>query len=86
MSRRLYIGSLPFSTTEDELETLFSRFGRVVSVKIAVDRYSGQSRGFGFVEMANDNEAMAAIAGLDLSEYCGRIIKVNEARPAEANH
>lgn len=83
MSKRLYVGGLPFRTTEDELAALFSGYGRVVNVKIITDKYSGQSRGFGFVEMADDNEAAEAIEKLGSCEYGGRRITVNEARPME---
>ena len=86
MSKRIYVGGLPFKTTEDELKALFTGFGHVVSIKIITDKYSGQSRGFGFVEMANDEEAASAISELDSSEYGGRKLTVNEARPMEPRH
>ena len=83
MSKRIYVGGLPFKTTEDELNALFAGFGQVVSAKIITDKYSGQSRGFGFVEMANDEDALSAISELDSSEFGGRKLTVNEARPME---
>lgn len=83
MSKRIYVGGLPFKTTEDELNTLFAGLGQVTSAKLITDRDSGQSRGFGFVEMANDEEALAAITKLNNTEFDGRRLTVNEARPME---
>ena len=79
----IYVGNLPYGVTEDDLQNTFSEFGEVSSVKIITDRYSGQSKGFGFVEMPNDSEAQAAITALNGTELKGREIKVNEARPRE---
>ena len=84
MSKRIYVGGLPFKTTEEELNALFTTHGTVNSAKLITDKYSGQSRGFGFVEMANDEEATAAISKLDGTEFDGRRLTVNEARPMEA--
>lgn len=78
---KIYVGNLPYNTREDELESAFGAFGEVVSVTIVMDRDSGRSRGFGFVEMASDSEGQAAIDGLNDSEMGGRTLKVNEARP-----
>lgn len=83
MSKRLYVGGLPFKTTEEEMNTLFSAHGQVTSAKLITDRDSGQSRGFGFVEMANDEEAVAAIEKLNGTDFGGRKLTVNEARPME---
>lgn len=80
---KLFVGSLPFSTTDDELQQLFAQHGSVDSAKVLTDRETGRSRGFGFVEMANDNEAKAAIEALNNSDIGGRTIVVNEARPRE---
>ncbi len=77
----IYVGNLDFSSTEDSVRALFEQHGEVTSVKIITDRYTGRSRGFGFVEMANDEEGKAAIAALDGKEMDGRPLKVNEARP-----
>lgn len=77
----LYVGNLPFSTNNADLETAFSAHGTVSSAQVIMDRESGRSRGFGFVEMDNDDEGRAAIEALDGSELDGRRIKVNEARP-----
>jgi RNA recognition motif-containing protein len=77
----IYVGNFPHSTTEDALTTLFADFGDVNSTKIILDKYSGQSRGFGFVEMAAKSEGLKAITALDGKELDGRTIKVNEARP-----
>jgi RNA recognition motif-containing protein len=76
----IYVGNLSYDTTEDQLKELFSPFGSVDSVKIITDRFSGQSKGFGFVEMANDSEASEAISSLNSSDFMGRSIKVNTAR------
>ena len=76
----IYVGNLPFSTTEADLREAFERFGSVDSASIIVDRHTNQSRGFGFVEMANAEEAKAAIAGLNETDMAGRTLRVNEAR------
>jgi RNA recognition motif-containing protein len=79
----IYVGNLPFSTSENDLAELFSEHGQVISAKIIMDRMTGRSRGFGFVEMESDDEAKAAIEALDQKEWQGRTLKVNEARPRE---
>jgi RNA recognition motif-containing protein len=81
MGRRLYVGSLPYSVTEQQLTELFSPSGTVESVKIITDRFSGQSKGFGFVEMGSDDEAQKAITALNGTPYEGRTLVVSEARP-----
>jgi RNA recognition motif-containing protein len=81
--KKLYIGNLSRETSEQDLEAAAAEFGQVRSVAIIKDRYSGESRGFGFVEMDNDNEADAAIDGLNGKELQGRSLRVNEARPQE---
>ncbi len=81
MSMKLYVGSLAFSVTEQELETLFAEHGKVTSVAVIKDRDTGQSKGFGFVEMENDDEAKAAMSALNGKDVGGRSIVVNEARP-----
>jgi RNA recognition motif-containing protein len=78
---KIFVGNLPFSTTQEELESLFSESGAVTSVNIITDRFSGKSRGFGFVEMDNQEEAQAAIERLNGNELQGRPLTVNEARP-----
>jgi RNA recognition motif-containing protein len=80
---KLYVGSLPYSTNEQELSQLFSQYGAVQSAKVITDRYTGQSRGFGFVEMSTGEEAQKAIAALNGSNMGGRTLVVNEARPQE---
>jgi RNA recognition motif-containing protein len=80
---KLYVGSLPYSTTEQQLSELFSQHGTVQSAKVITDRYTGQSRGFGFVEMATGEEAQKAIAALNGAALGGRTLVVNEARPQE---
>ncbi|OGS12122.1 MAG: RNA-binding protein [Elusimicrobia bacterium RIFOXYA2_FULL_58_8] len=84
MSKRIYVGGLPFTTTEAEMNTLFATYGAVSSAKLITDRDTGQSRGFGFVEMANDAEATAAMEKLNGSDFGGRKLTINEARPMEA--
>lgn len=80
----IYVGNLNWQTTEAELQELFEGYGQVSSAAIIKDKYTGQSRGFGFVEMPNDSEARAAIDALNETELGGRSIKVNEARPKES--
>ena len=84
MSKRIYVGGLPFSTTEAEMNTLFTTYGAVTSAKLITDRESGQSRGFGFVEMANDAEATTAMEKLNGTDFGGRKLTINEARLMEA--
>src|SRR3954447_20441098 len=83
MGKNLYVGNLPFDTTGDDLVELFQTYGPVTSAQVIIDKFSGRSRGFGFVEMANDDEAQAAIDTLNGSPYGGRPLTVNEARPRE---
>ena len=77
----IYVGNLAYSVTEDDLRGAFSEFGEVTSVSVITDKYSGQSKGFGFVEMADNAEADAAIKALNETALSGRNIKVNQARP-----
>lgn len=79
--KNLFVGNMSFQTTEGDLRAIFEPFGQVARVHIAMDRETGRSRGFGFVEMPNDEEAAKAIAGLDGKAVGGRNLKVNEARP-----
>ena len=81
---KIYVGNLSFNTTESELNALFSKHGEVKGVTLVMDRETGRPRGFGFVEMANDQAARAAISALDGGEFGGRNIKVNEAQPKTA--
>ena len=83
MGVKLYVGGLPYATKEQELNDVFSQHGTVVSARIMVDKFTGQSRGFGFVEMSSDSEAQAAISALNGSQLGGRSLTVNEARPQE---
>ena len=80
---KLYVGNLSFRTEEQELEALFASVGQVSSVSLVRDRETGQSRGFAFVEMADDAQGQAACATLDQREFGGRRLTVNEARPQE---
>lgn len=82
----IYVGNLSFEVTEEDLQGAFESFGKVESAKIIKDKYSGQSKGFGFVEMPSADEAKSAISGLNGKELKGRALNVNEARPrAEGN-
>lgn len=83
MVQKIYVGNLPFQSTEAEVEQLFSAYGEVVSVALPTDRETGRPRGFGFVEMANE-DAAKAIAALNGKDFGGRSLNVNEARPREA--
>ncbi len=83
MATNLYVGNLPFSTTDTDLEQLFAPHGTVVSAKVIIDRETNRSRGFGFVEMSTDEEAQTAIDNLDQKDFMGRNLKVNHARPRE---
>ena len=79
----IYVGNLSFTETEESLEAAFAAYGKVSSARIVTDRYSGRSRGFGFVEIPEKDEAEKAIAGLNGSELGGRVLTVNESRPRE---
>ena len=81
MGKNIYVGNMSFDTTQDALRELFQAHGEVTSVNIITDRDTGRPRGFGFVEMATDEAASAAIGALDGQEVDGRTLKVNEAKP-----
>ena len=83
MGKRLYVGNLSYQVSSSELEQLFGQHGTVQSAEVVADRDTGRSKGFGFVEMANDDEAQAAIAALNGQQHGGRALTVNEARPRE---
>lgn len=83
MATNLYVGNLPFSTTDQELGELFANYGEVVSAKVIMDRETNRSRGFGFVEMADADQAQQAVENLDQKDFMGRSLKVNLARPRE---
>jgi RNA recognition motif-containing protein len=84
MGSKIYVGGLPYSTTEPRLSELFAPHGKVESARVITDKFTGRSRGFGFVEMETDEEAEAAIAALDGTELEGRTLTVNKARPQES--
>jgi cold-inducible RNA-binding protein len=84
MNRKLYVGNLPYGTTELELQTLFTTAGSVASVQLIRERETGRARGFAFVEMATDADAQNAITNLNDAEFGGRNLLVNEARPQPA--
>jgi len=79
----IYVGNLPFSATEDEIRALFAGYGQVTSAAVIKDKFTGQSRGFAFVEMASDTEATKAIAELNGKDFKGRALVINPARPRE---
>ena len=83
MGRKLYCGNLAYGISSSDLEQLFSQFGTVESAQVITDRDTGRSKGFGFVEMASESEAQAAISGLNEKEHEGRALTVNEAKPRE---
>lgn len=83
MGSKLYVGGLPYATTESQLTTLFAAHGTVESARVIADKFTGQSRGFGFVEMSNTEEAKAAITALNGTQLDGRSLTVNEAKPQE---
>ena len=83
MGSKIYVGGLPYSATEQELSDLFAAHGAVQSARVITDKFTGQSRGFGFVEMSSDSEAQTAISALNGTQMGGRTLTVNEARPQE---
>ena len=83
MGNKLYVGNLPYQMRDSDLEQAFSQFGQVTSAKVMMERETGRSKGFGFVEMGSDAEAQAAISGMNGQPLGGRSIVVNEARPME---
>ncbi len=83
MGSKIYVGGLPYSATEQELSDLFGAHGAVQSARIITDKFTGKSKGFGFVEMATDDQAKAAITALNATQMGGRTLTVNEARPQE---
>jgi cold-inducible RNA-binding protein len=84
MATNIYVGNLPWTTTQDDLYTMFQPFGTVSRAQVIMDRETGRSRGFGFVEMTSEEEANKAIEGLNNSDYNGRPLTVNIAKPREA--
>ena len=81
MGSKIYVGGLPFSSTDTQMEALFAEHGTVESARVITDKFTGQSRGFGFVEMSSPSEAQAAIAALNATQLDGRTLTVNEAKP-----
>ncbi len=84
MGAKIYVGGLPYATTDEELSNLFSTHGTVQSARVITDKFTGKSRGFGFVEMGSDEEAQKAIQALHGTQMEGRTLTVNEARPQES--
>jgi RNA recognition motif-containing protein len=87
MAKKIYVGNMSYNTSEDTLRQLFAQYGEVVSVNVITDRYTGRAKGFGFVEMASDDAAKAAMTALNGREVDGRQLKVNEAndKPRDSN-
>jgi len=83
MSNKLYVGGLPYSTTEGQLQEIFEAHGTVESARVISDKFTGQSRGFGFIEMSSGDEAQKAISALNGTQLGGRTLTVNEAKPQE---
>lgn len=83
MATKLFVGSLSYSVNDDQLSDAFAQFGTVVSAKVIIDRDTGRSKGFGFVEMSSEEEAQAAVKGMDGKEIGGRNVAVSEVRPQE---
>ncbi len=83
MGKKLYVGNLSYSTTDESLNGAFAAFGTVASARVIMDRETGRSKGFGFVEMASDEEAIKAVAAMDGQDLDGRNLKVAEAKPME---
>lgn len=83
MANKLFVGGLPYSTTSQQLQDLFAQAGNVVSANVIMDKFSGRSKGFGFVEMSSDEEAQNAVQMFDQKDYEGRTLHVNEARPQQ---
>ncbi len=81
MNNKLYVGGLSYSVTDGQLQELFAAHGSVESARVIADKFTGQSRGFGFVEMSSGSEAQAAISGLNGTQHAGRSLVVNEAKP-----
>ena len=83
MENKIYVGGLPFAVTDKQLEEIFSAHGKVTSAQVITDKFTGRSKGFGFVEMSSSSEAQSAIEALNGTELEGRTLTVNEARPRE---
>ncbi len=83
MAKKIYVGNLSFDTNDEQLNKIFQPFGQVTSARVITDKFTSRSRGFGFVEMENNEEADKAIAGLNGKEVDGRALKVSEAQPRE---
>ena len=81
--RKIYVANIPFNATEQDIRNLFSEYGEIVSVKIITDTYTGQSRGFGFIEMETENDAKKAISALNGKTFMGKTLTVAEARPQQ---
>lgn len=84
MSKKVYVGNLSFKISSDQLKEIFSQYGEITEANVISDKYSGRSKGFGFVTFAKDSDADKAISELDGKEFEGRALKVNEARPMES--
>jgi len=81
--RKMYIGNIPYKATEEDLRELFSEYGEIESLKIVQDQFTGQSKGFGFIEMINEEDAKKAMSGLNEKDFMGKSLRVAEARPQQ---
>lgn len=79
--RKLYVGNIPYNATEEDIKELFSEYGEIESLKIIQDQFTGQSKGFGFIEMVSEEDAKKAMAGLNEKDFMGKTLRVAEARP-----
>jgi cold-inducible RNA-binding protein len=84
--KKMYVGNIPYAATEEDLRGLFSEYGEIESLKIMQDQFSGRSKGFGFIEMANEEDAKRAIATLNGKDFMGKSLTVAEARPQQRRH
>jgi len=81
--RKMYVGNIPYNATEEDIRELFSEYGEIDSLKIIQDQFTGQSKGFGFIEMASEEDAKKAMAGLNEKDFMGKSLRVAEARPQQ---
>jgi RNA recognition motif-containing protein len=86
MSKKIYVGNIPFKAVEQDIRDLFSEYGEIESLKIIKDKFTGQSKGFGFIEMVNEDDAKKVISSLDGKTFMGKTLKVSEARPQQKRH
>jgi len=81
--KKIYVGNIPYKATEEDLKELFSEYGEIESLKIIQDQFTGQSKGFGFIEMVNEEDAKKAMSGLNDKDFMGKSLRVSEAKPQQ---